>query len=37
MKGSPIVVQSNEASHNLDDARKLWEESEKLTGVKFSV
>jgi NAD(P)-dependent dehydrogenase (short-subunit alcohol dehydrogenase family) len=37
MKGAPIVVQSNEASHNLDDARKLWEESEKLTGVKFSV
>ncbi len=35
MKGYPIVVPSNEASHNLEDAAKLWEESEKLTGVKF--
>jgi hypothetical protein len=37
MKGAPIVVESNEASHNLDDARMLWEASEKLTGVKLSV
>jgi hypothetical protein len=28
-------VQSNEASHNEDDAQKLWEASEKLTGVNF--
>ena len=34
-KGYPVVVQSNEASHKLDDAAKLWEESEKLTGIKF--
>ena len=24
-----------EASHNLDDARKLWEVSEKLTDVQY--
>ena len=34
-KGYPIVVQSNEASQNEEDARKLWEVSEKLTGVNF--
>ncbi len=34
-KGFPVVVQSNEASHNQSDAAKLWMESEKLTGVKF--
>jgi NAD(P)-dependent dehydrogenase (short-subunit alcohol dehydrogenase family) len=36
MKGYPIVAQSNEASHSLKDAASLWEESEKLTGVKFA-
>ena len=36
-KGFPVVVPSNEASHNLQDAAKLWEESEKLTGVKFDI
>ena len=35
MKGFPVLVQSNAASHNLEDARKLWEVSEKLTGVSF--
>lgn len=35
MKGFPIVVESNPASHNLEDAKRLWEISEKLTGVKF--
>ena len=34
-KGYPVVVQSNEASHNQKDAARLWEESERLTGVKF--
>ena len=34
-KGFPILVQSNEASHNLDDARRLWQVSEELTGVKY--
>ena len=36
MTGFPIVVKSNDASHNLEDARKLWEISEKITGVKFN-
>ena len=35
-KGYPVRVPSNEASHNLQDAARLWEESEKLTGVKFA-
>lgn len=35
LKGYPEKVQSNGRSHNLEDARKLWEVSEKLTGVKF--
>lgn len=34
-KGFPIVVESNELSHNEADAKKLWEMSEKLTGIKF--
>lgn len=34
-KGYPVVVPSNEASHNREDASRLWEESERLTGVKF--
>ena len=36
-KGYPVVVPSNEASHNVEDAAKLWEESEKLTGVKIEI
>lgn len=36
MRGSPIRVESNAASHNREDAKKLWELSEKLTGVTFS-
>ena len=35
MKGYPVLVQSNAASHDNNDAAKLWNESEKLTGVKF--
>ncbi|MDZ7740119.1 MAG: oxidoreductase [Bacteroidales bacterium] len=35
MKGYPVRVKSNSASHNMDDARKLWELSEELTGVKW--
>ena len=33
--GYPVVVLSNEASHNLEDALQLWEISEKLTGVSY--
>jgi NAD(P)-dependent dehydrogenase (short-subunit alcohol dehydrogenase family) len=35
VKGYPIIVQSNAASHDKESARKLWEISEKLTGVNF--
>ena len=37
MTGYPVLVPSNEASHNLSDAARLWEESEKLTGVKIDI
>jgi NAD(P)-dependent dehydrogenase (short-subunit alcohol dehydrogenase family) len=36
-KGYPVVVPSNEASHNQEDAARLWEESERLTGVKIEI
>lgn len=36
MTGYPVVVKSNAASHNIEDARRLWEVSEKLTGVSFN-
>ena len=36
MKGYPVLVESTEASHNENDAHKLWELSEKLTGVSFT-
>lgn len=35
MKGFPVLVQSNNASHNLEDAKKLWKVSEKITGFIF--
>lgn len=35
MKGYPVLVESNEVSHNSSDAAILWEVSEKLTGIKF--
>ena len=35
MKGAPVVVKSNSASHNEENAKRLWEVSEKLTGVTF--
>lgn len=35
MTGYPIVVESNSASHSVEDAKRLWEISEKITGVKF--
>jgi NAD(P)-dependent dehydrogenase (short-subunit alcohol dehydrogenase family) len=36
MRGYPKKVSSTEASHNLQDAKKLWEISEELTGVTYS-
>ncbi len=36
-KGYPVIVPSNEASHDMEDAAKLWEESEQLTGVEYKL
>lgn len=35
MRGHPAKVKSNEASHNMADAKKLWETSEQLTAVSY--
>jgi NAD(P)-dependent dehydrogenase (short-subunit alcohol dehydrogenase family) len=35
MRGAPVKVGSNRRSRNLDDAARLWLESEKLTGVHY--
>jgi NAD(P)-dependent dehydrogenase (short-subunit alcohol dehydrogenase family) len=35
MRGFPVIEISNEASHNENDARTLWEVSERLTGTTF--
>ena len=35
MHGSPIVVKSNERSHDAEAAKKLWEISEQLTNIKY--
>ncbi len=34
-RGYPVVVQSNDASHNTADAQSLWQVSKELTGVDF--
>ena len=36
MKGYPVVVQPKEKAFNKEDARKLWEASEKLNSVIYS-
>ena len=36
MKGYPVVVQPKEKAFNKDDAKRLWEASEKLTSVMYS-
>ncbi len=35
--GLPVIVKSNEASHSLEDAKKLWEASESLTQLTFKI
>jgi NAD(P)-dependent dehydrogenase (short-subunit alcohol dehydrogenase family) len=35
-KGYPVRVESNGASHNKEDAEKLWEVSERLTNIKYN-
>jgi hypothetical protein len=34
-RGYPVVVSSSRSSHNLEDAQKLWQVSEELTGVHY--
>jgi len=36
-RGHPVVVSSTEASHDQEVAARLWEVSERLTGVKFEL
>ena len=36
MTGYPVVIQSNDASQDLNDAAKLWEMSEQLTGISYN-
>ena len=36
VRGHPVKVESNKASHNRADAQKLWEVSEDLTGVTYN-
>ena len=35
MKGNPMIVKSNEMSHNMENAKRLWAISEELTAVKY--
>ena len=35
VRGFPELVQSSKMSHNLTNAKQLWDLSEKLTGVKY--
>ncbi len=37
VRGLPVLVNSSSASHNADDAKRLWEISEELTRVHFNV
>jgi NAD(P)-dependent dehydrogenase (short-subunit alcohol dehydrogenase family) len=37
MKGEPVLVKSNKRSHNVEDAKKLWTLSERLTHTTFEV
>ena len=35
MKGNPIKVNSNKASHHSGNQKKLWQVSQELTGVAY--
>lgn len=37
MRGYPEKQESSKASHNREDAKKLWERSKELTNVKFEI
>lgn len=34
--GNPVIRKTNKASHDMEDAKKLWEISEKLTHVNYN-
>jgi len=36
-RGKPSLVESSKRSHDVEDAKKLWELSENLTGIKFEI
>jgi len=36
-RGYPVPVQSNRLSHDEAIAKKLWDVSEQMTGVKFNL
>ncbi|WP_405179607.1 hypothetical protein OG225_38485 [Nocardia sp. NBC_01377] len=37
MSGSPAVARSAQASHDMETQRRLWGESERLTGVEYAI
>ena len=37
MRGAPERQESNDASHDEEDARRLWTRSEELTGVRYDI
>jgi NAD(P)-dependent dehydrogenase (short-subunit alcohol dehydrogenase family) len=37
LAGHPVVVKSTKSSHNPEDAIKLWDISEELTGIKYRI
>jgi NAD(P)-dependent dehydrogenase (short-subunit alcohol dehydrogenase family) len=37
LRGHPVAVESSKASHDEQSARKLWQLSEKLTGVRYAL
>ncbi len=37
IKGYPVKVDSSKASYNAEDAQKLWDISEQLTGIRFQI
>ena len=37
MKGFPVVVEATQSAQNKESARNLWKQSEKLTGIIYSV
>ena len=36
IRGLPVAVEPNAAAHDDDAARRLWEASERLTGVSYA-